>query len=268
VRAHGWDRAFWLVRDEGPLEGAIAVQWLARFHEDELGDDLHATRLPVHVHRGKFRLHRVVNDALAEVDLVDSPRAYLDAFVAKARSRGVAKGKRWAERIDVDRDRPLNIEGAAFTEEGLLLLGLRTPTTADGRALVVGLAGVPEWFDGGDPPRAVGVWWLDGPGGPDAPVGIRALRARPDGRFDAVVGSLDATGKDSLLLEHHPEGGIATSEHVRFALPPCSGPVPAQTMSRQTDQQRIEGIALDPDGNTLLVVDDDHHVHLRVYDAG
>ena len=47
---------------------------------------------------------------------------------------------------------------------------------------------------------------------PGALTGFRALvGARPTARFDAVVGSIDATGKGSVLLDDHPMGGDVTS---------------------------------------------------------
>lgn len=326
--AHGWDIAFWGIRDEGPVDDAITAighragepddrgwehvdlrvdvgpdagktddsealarhdryvyvvgshygkkagplhpsrQWLARFHESRINGNLRGETIPVQVKRDRFALHRIVNDALAEMDLINSPREYVDAFVGEAQRRGLKKGKGWAKRLDVERDRPMNIEGAAFDEEGILLLGLRSPVTAGGCPIVIGLAGIPEYFEGGREPTVLAAWWISGPGGKDAPVGIRAMRARGDGAYDAVVGSLDATDKGSLLLEHHPEGAHAKSRHVRFTLPAGGGEAEAQTIRQEVDTHRIEGIARDTKGRTVVVLDEDHRVHLRIYDAG
>lgn len=88
--------------------------------------DLHVTADP-------FVLHRVVNDALhqAEVPVMAFSPKYLKQTLGKARRRAVADGQSWAWRLAHD-DSPVNIEGASFTADGWLLLGLRVPVSRAG----------------------------------------------------------------------------------------------------------------------------------------
>ena len=117
-------------------------------------------------------------------------------------------------------DQPINVEAAEFRADGRLLLGLRYPVTADGHPLLVEIHDVESLFADPDAlPRAGAVWWLENVGSAAAPVGFRGLDTHGDDRFDAIVGDLDAANKSATVLEDHPEGGRAASEHVRFALP-------------------------------------------------
>ncbi len=250
----------------GPLQ--VTRQWMARFRQDDLAGRVDDYSVSVQVARGRFRLHRIVNDALAAsaVELIADDERMAAAFIAAARGDGERKGKKWARRIQ-DGDRALNIEAAAFRADGNLLLGLRFPVTASGAPMLVELAGVPAFFDGGDEPSVAALWRLDGAGSESAPVGFRALSTRDGRTFDCVLGNLDATDKDSLLIECYPQGAAALSSHWRFVLGDRrdGGQVRAEHVHSELgdDEQRVEGIAPGPDGHTLYVVDEEGKVGMR-----
>ena len=111
----------------GPLRPRRA--FVARFRED----DAAAGPLPVHVVRNSFRLHRAINDALAGPPLTRCRRGSGcgQRFIVETVARGTARAKCWVSRLAAD-DLPLNVEAAAFTPAGTVLLGLRFPVT-DGR---------------------------------------------------------------------------------------------------------------------------------------
>ena len=106
---------------------------------------------------------------------------------------------------------------------------------------------------------------LEDVGSAQEPAGVRALHAEGIDRFDAVVGDLDAAGKGALILEDHPEGGLARSEHVRFTLPLVAGggSVSSERVHDFGDVRRVEGVALAADGHAHFVIDNDGHVGLR-----
>lgn len=250
----------------GPLQPAR--HWIARFDEEALTGHLDTLELPIHVRRTKMRLHRAVNDALADaphLEVIPNDDRMFDAFIQAARARGDRTGKAWARRL-LDGDYAMNIEGAAFRPNGHLLLGLRFPVSATGAPIVVELADVPASFDDPDvEPHVVATYRLDGPGAPDHLVGFRAMSARGDDSYDCILGSLDASDKGSLLLECYPAGTDPVSAHWRFSLADTdgSGVVAATEIRHFPDQQRIEGISRAPDGHFAYVVDEDHRVHLR-----
>ena len=62
-------------------------------------------------------------------------------FIVETLARGTARAKSWVSRLAED-DLPLNVEAAAFTPAGTVLLGLRFPVTAEGEPILVELAGV------------------------------------------------------------------------------------------------------------------------------
>ena len=254
----------------GPLQ--VTRQWLARFRQDDLAGRVDDYSVSMQVMRGRFRLHRIVNDALAAcgIELIADDERMAAAFIAAGRAGGEKKGKKWARRIE-DGDRAFNIEAAAFRADGSLLLGLRFPVSASGAPVLVELAGVPASFDGGEEPSVAAVWHLDGPGSEAAPVGFRALTTRDGHTFDCVLGNLDATDKGSLLIECYPQGGPALSSHWRFDLGDRDdgGQVGATHVHSELgdDEQRVEGIAPGPDGHMLYVVDEEGKVGMRFVEA-
>ncbi len=249
----------------GPLQPRR--QFVARFALEELRDGLHGARPPLEVARTRFRLHRALNDALASamIDVLPLGDAAREAFVDATVARGREGRKRWAEHARLG-DWPLNIEGTAFRPDGTLLVGLRFPVTADGHPILVELPDPEELFAQDAPPPATGaVWWLDGTGDTEAPAGVRALHHSGADRYQVIVGSLDAEGKDSVVLDAHPEGADHASEHWTFDLPSVAsgGPVPARRVHGFDELHRVEGVADGPDGHALYVVDEESHVDLR-----
>ncbi len=249
----------------GPLSPRRS--WIARVSEAELEAAAGGSRAHLEVARLRFGLHRAVNDALAAaaVELIPlgagGRAAYVDATIA----RGAEGGKRWAGRV-TSADHPINVEAADFRADGRLLLGLRYPVTAEGHPLLVEIADPEALFAEPDAvPRGGPVWWLDDAGTPEAPVGFRALDGSGDDVFDAVVGDLDAANKSATVLEDHPEGGRAESEHRRFSLPLTAGggPVASELVHRFGDVRRVEGVALDHEGHAHYVIDEEGHVALR-----
>ena len=241
---------------DGPLEPNR--QWVARFDVGHLAHGLDGARPPLEVVRTEFRLHRAVNDALAAAGVVlfdVGPKAH-DALIGATRRTGQQRGKPWADRVLTD-DAPVNIEGATFLPDGKLLLGLRFPTTADGHPLLVEVADVDVLFDGGTPQCGT-VWSLD-VGSRERPLGIRAM----DGEH-VIVGSLDARGKDSVLLVDHPEAGEAGCAHWRRdRLPAGGGTVGARLVHDFGDLRSVEGVADGFGGHHLYVIDEESRVSMR-----
>lgn len=248
----------------GPL--IARRSWIARVSEEALADAIDNGGKPeLEIVRLRFALHRAINDALSDaaVELLPlGPRsraAYIDGTIAV----GAERGKRWAGAV-TSADHPVNVEAAEFRADGRLLLGLRYPTSADGHPLLVELHDADALFDGA-PPRCGNVWELEDVGSRAAPAGLRGLETRGDDRFDAIVGDLDAAGKSAIVLEDHPEGGNAPSEHVRFRLPLTAGggPVSAEHVHGFGELRRVEGIAVDFDGHAHYVIDEEGRVALR-----
>jgi len=321
LAAHGWDRAFLTVLDEGAVEDCVAVlghaagadaldgweshrirldagreegrtddaeavavrdgivyvvgshygskdgplqakrHWLARFAASELDEGVHECRPALEVARTRFRLHRAVNDALkrAGVELFELSERARETLVGATRARGEEKGKGWASYVHDD-DLPINVEGATFGPAGTLVLGLRFPVTAGGHPILVEVPHVDALF--ADPravPETGDVWWLPGIGSKAVPAGVRALDHR-----HLIAGSLDAAGKDSALLDAHPEGDDAGSQHwVTEELPAGGGTVRARLVHDFGDLKRVEGVCDGPGGHVLYVVDEESRVDLR-----
>ncbi len=324
LEAHGWDRAFWTVLDEGAIENCVAVvgharngeegegawdvarphfrvkrnedatedaeacarrdgwvyvvgshfggksgplqgkrAFLARFWEDDLSGEVDAPTVEMQVAMNKFRLHRAVNDALAAFgpELLGPGPEVRKRFLAK-KPDGV--GKRARGRV-LKTDVPINVEGAAFDDEGAMLLGLRYPVTAEGNPIIAELMGVERLFkDRRAAPVARRFWIVRNLGSIEEPVGFRALHRR--GReLHGIVGSLDSVGKESTLLEDHPEGGKAMCSHVRLKLSHAKdgGPVDAETV-QTFDLPNVEGLAAGSAGRFYYVTDEDDRVHMRL----
>lgn len=130
LREHlGWDPLYWTVLDDGPVEECIALIGQRAGPQDPTAnwDSLHA-------------LHR------ADVPVMAFSPKYLEKTLGKARRRAVADDQPWAWRLAHD-DSPVNIEGASFTSDGRLLLGLRVPVSREGHALVVEVEHADRLFD-------------------------------------------------------------------------------------------------------------------------
>jgi hypothetical protein len=244
----------------GPLRPRRA--FVARFRE---ADAALAESVPLSVVRNRFRLHRAINDALRAAEDTQTAVgtvAHL-RFIHETRLRGTAKAKGWTSRI-VDGDLPINVEAAAFTGSGSLLLGLRYPVTVDGAPILVELSDVEVLFNGGAPViSSVRPLAVRPPSG--LPLGFRALAPAPGGGYDAVLGSIDALGKSSAVLEDHPGAGEVMCRHVRFDLPVGAGPVPVEPVADLHGFHHVEGVST-VDGETYYITDEDHRVAL--YAAG
>jgi hypothetical protein len=213
--------------------------------------------------RNQFRLHRAINDALVAAGITPLPpgNRVQQQFIAQTRTRGASRSKSWVDRL-VHGDLPVNVEAAAFTPAGSLLVGLRFPVTDKGAPILVEIAGVEGMFDADARtwPRAERAHALTGVTPPGTLTGFRALTAVGDGAYEAVVGSIDATGKGSVLLEDHPEGGDVLCRHVRFAIPDGGGVgVPGEVVAELTPFHNVEGLAV-VDGEHFYVTDEDHRI--------
>ncbi len=243
----------------GPLRPRRA--FVARFREQ----DAASGTLPVQVVRNRFRLHRAVNDALLKAPFTPLPPGdqVRSRFIGATVARGNARSKGWVERLVAD-DLPLNVEAVAFTPAGTALLGLRFPVTAEGDPILVELAGVPQMFAPSPIwPAALGAYVLTGVTPPGALAGFRAMAPAADGGYAAVIGSIDALGKGSVLLADHPAGGEVTSRHVRFRLPGQGHRVAGELVADLAPFHHVEGLA-ELDGSRFYVTDEDHRVALWV----
>ncbi|RKR90317.1 hypothetical protein BDK92_4687 [Micromonospora pisi] len=242
----------------GPLRPRRA--FVARFRESDAAVGL----LRLQVVRNQFRLHRAVNDVLAgaEITTLAPGDRVRHRFIAETVARGTARAKTWVSRLAPD-DLPLNVEGAAFTPSGNLLLGLRFPVTDRGEPILIELSGLVGMFESGGWPHAVRALALTGVTPAGALTGFRALSAQSDGSYAAVIGSIDALGKGSVLLDDHPSGGDVTSRHVRFQLPaePHATAVPAELVADLAPLHNVEGLAEVDEGH-LYVTDEDQRIAL------
>ncbi|HEX7744689.1 MAG TPA: hypothetical protein VF462_05445 [Micromonosporaceae bacterium] len=251
----------------GPLRPKRA--FVARFREVE------AVRGPVQLQvvRNKFRLHRAINDALAAADITPLPPGdrVRHRFIVETLARGTSRAKSWVSRLAQD-DLPINVEAAAVNPSGTLLLGLRFPVTDKGEPILVEVDGLAGMFDD-DPrtwPTVLRAYALTGVTPPNTLTGVRGMYADGTGGYHAVIGSIDALDKGSVLVDEHPTGGDVTCRHVRFALPaaavgrPASGgigahSVPGELVADLAPLHNVEGLAA-VDGTTYYVTDEDHRV--------
>jgi hypothetical protein len=248
-------------KKDGPLEAKRA--WIARVAAADLAAAANGASPPIEIARNRFGLHRALNDHLSGLELRALGARARENLVLATIERGVTKGKSWAGKI-LDADQPINIEGCCFLEDGTLLLGLRTPVTADGLPILVALHDLAAYFEEPDSPPTLGdVWTLTCGGTRERPMGVRALQRTADGRVHAIVGSLDALGKDSALVFDDKDAGAAHCEHWTFTLPPGGGAVECVKTHEFPDERSVEGLAKMPSGPFLYVVDRDDNVHLR-----
>jgi hypothetical protein len=249
----------------GPLQAKRA--FVARFDEQSIDRAVPETEMPIDVRRNQFRLHRLINDALdaSHVVAITPGDTVRTRFIAQTIERGVQRSKGWVKRL-TERDVPVNIEGAAFRPNGNLLLALRFPTTADGEPILIELSGVPGMFEAdGVMPTVEHVWEIAGVSPPGVLVGFRALSHSGGDVYDAVIGSIDATDKGSVLLVDHPEGAEPNCSHWRFSLPadgPAVGGVRPELVQDFPDLRNVEGLAVE-DGRTFYVTDEDHRIQVR-----
>ena len=127
--------------------------------------------------------------------------------------------RRWVSRLAED-DLPVNVEAAAFTPAGTVLLGLRFPVTDRGEPILVEVAGCGrDVRPAGGWPRVVGAYALTGVTRPGALTGFRALSARRTTAAYDGGDRLDRRARQGLGTARRPsDGGEVTSRHVRFRL--------------------------------------------------
>jgi hypothetical protein len=254
---------------DGPLQPKRG--FVARFRETEVG---HATQDPameMEISRQSFLLHRLINDALEESgqELVPLGPNSHKALIQATMERGAKEKKRWAGLVRED-DYPINVEGAAFRQDGSLLLGLRFPVSAEGHPILVELEGIERLFDPGDElPEVRGFWSVDSVGREGEIAGVRdlALLSSADGEeIHLVTGNVDSRDKDSVLIQDYPGGRNTVATHFRCTLPPDahSGALKGEFVREFPDLPRVEGIAIAEGGRFFYVTDEDEGVHLRL----
>lgn len=248
---------------EGPLEPKR--HFVMRFNEALIGIGKKRLRTDAEIARRPFAIHRLVNDALRrfEVKVLPPGSELYASCVKEALEKGERKKKRWCDLLRED-DSPINIEGATFLPGGHLLLGLRYPVSQDGHPLVVEVEGIDRFFERGREPNAVAVRVLESVGKRSSPAGIRELDYL-GGTVHAITGNLDSEASVSAIVEDHPEGARARSEH--WAFPLVLGTRGAQAMTgkrlrRFEDSASVEGMALE--GERVWYVHDDEQIVLEV----
>ncbi len=256
----------------GPLQPKRG--FVARFREAEVGHVTEDPAMDVEISRRSFALHRLINDALKAngPDLIPLGPESHEALIAATIRRGEEKNKGWAGLVRED-DYPINIEGAAFRQSGTLLLGLRFPTAADGRPILIELEGIDRLFEPGDElPEVRGFWTVDaaiGKGGEIA--GVRDLALLQTGDVEElhlVTGNVDSRDKQSVLVQDYPGGRETVATHFRCTLPAKpdahSGVLEAEFIREFPTLPRVEGIAVTHEGRAYYVTDEDEGVHLRL----
>jgi hypothetical protein len=253
----------------GPLQPKRG--FVARFSEADVGHVAEDPAMRLDVSRRNFALHRLINDALEQSDLdliplgEQSRRALIEATI----EGGEKEGKRWAGLVHKG-DYPINIEGAAFRENGNLILGLRFPTTAEGLPILIELEGIDRLFDADDAlPEVAGFWTADAVGRGGEMAGVRDLALLKTGageELHLVTGNVDSRDKQSVLIQDYPGGRETVATHFRCVLPrdARSGHLKAEFAREFPGLPRVEGIAVTPEGRTFYVTDEDEGVHLRL----
>ena len=251
----------------GPLQPKRG--FVARFREAEVGRVAEDPAMQLQVSRQSFALHRLINDALEEsdLDLIPLGEQTREGLIEATIERGEEKAKKWAGLVRED-DYPINIEGAAFRGNGNLLLGLRFPTTAAGRPILIELQGIDHLFEGALP-KVGGFWTADAVGRNGEIAGVRdlALLATENGEeLHLVTGNVDSRDKQSVLVQDYPGGRETVATHFRCILPrnSHSGHLETEFVREFPSLPRIEGMALTPEGRTFYVTDEDEGVHLRL----
>ena len=251
----------------GGKEGPIfrEVQWIARFPEREVvaDDDAGVPGVHMTVAHTAFHLHRLVNDALraSDIELLEMRPQTRTAFVEQAITN--LRGTEYEGRIQPD-DWTINIEGADFTSDGELLLGLRFPTTADGLPLIVQLDRWEGLFD--DPitlPEVTALWAVEAKGRNGEFAGVRDLYVEGN-ELHLVTGDLDSAGKGSVIREDYAGGRSTVSTHFVSTIPSGGKQrVSARSLREFEDNPRIEGIAAAVDGTFFYVSDEEDFISLR-----
>ncbi|CAN5696029.1 hypothetical protein BH24ACT18_BH24ACT18_23230 [soil metagenome] len=252
----------------GPLQPKRG--FVARFREADVEHVTEDPAMDLEVARRSFALHRVVNDAFDEhgIDLIPLGEGAREALIDATIKRGKKEEKKWSGLVHED-DYPINIEGAAFRQDGSLLLGLRFPTAASGRPLLVELEGIDRLFAKDGLPAVLGFWTVDavGKGGDIAGVRDLALHPTEDGEeLHLVTGNVDSRDKQSVLVQDYPGGRETVATHFRCAMPPDahSGELKGEFVREFPNLPRVEGLAIADNDRAYYVTDEDEGVHLRL----
>jgi hypothetical protein len=235
---------------EGPLEPKR--HFIARFNEALL--EIDKPSVGVDVVRRPFAIHRLVNDALraAEIETLPLDPEEHDALVASVVREGKKRRKSWRKLVRED-DVPVDVEGSAFIDGGLLLLGLRYPVTADGHPILVEIEGIDRLFEEkAAPPEVTAVRILEDVGSRRRPAGVRELDAFA-GHVHVITGALDKQVRGKL--------GAAPSEHWKFRVPSSAAAVEAKLVHSFGRGATVEGIALE--GDRAWYVHDDEQIRLE-----
>ena len=225
--------------------------------------------MPLQIVRNQFRLHRADQRRAARrrpCTLLKPGERVHDRFIVRdARPGARAKAKSWVDPADARRPAAATSRRPRSRPAGTLLLGLRFPVTEAGEPILVEIAGVAGMFDDDAAYLAVGRRRVRADRRHAARRADRLPGAvgPPRRAFDAVVGSIDATGKGSVLLDDHPMGGDVTSRHVRFRLPEPSHEAAGELVADLAPFHNVEGLA-EVDGVRYYVTDEDHRVALWV----
>jgi hypothetical protein len=261
ARHDGWVYLFG--SQHGGKDGPIRrrEQWVARFREDAV-EWSEQPRAAIEVARTRYLLHRIVNDALRDSDigLIEMREATRASFVDTTISELAGTD---ADGQVHEGDWTINVEGAEFTADGRLLLGLRFPVTADGRPVIVELDGCAGLFE--SPRRAPAVtalWVVDAVGRDGDLAGVRDLCLLDD-QLHVVTGNLDSAGKGSVILDDYPGGKDTVNTHFVARVSRGGGRLDARLVREFPDRPKIEGIAADGEGRFYYVSDEDETVHLR-----
>jgi len=251
----------------GPLQAKRG--FVARFREADVDHVTDDPAMQLEVSRRNFALHRLINDAFrdSDLDLIPLGEQSRGALISATIERGEKEETEWAGLVRED-DYPINIEGAAFRDDGNLLLGLRFPTTREGRPILIELRGIERLFDDALP-EVAGFWTADAVGRDGEIAGVRdlaLLETEGGEELHLVTGNVDSRDKQSVLVQDYPGGRETVATHFRCILPPdaSSGSLATEFVREFPSLPRVEGIALTPEGRTFYVTDEDEGVHLRL----
>lgn len=245
----------------GPVNPEEA--WVARFREADVDHAFKDPAVEMEIARTELVLHRVINDALKEhsIDLLPQGSETYEAFVTNSRGEDGP-----GPDLILEGDVTINIEGAAFRNDGSVLLGLRYPLASDGQPIIVDVDDIQNLFDpNATAPEVKGFWVADAIGRDGTIAGIRDLALVGD-ELHVVTGNIDSKQKGSVILEDHPEGRDTVATHFLCKLPPDkrSGSLEAEFVREFPELPRVEGIAITAEGRAFYVTDEDEGVHLRL----
>lgn len=263
ARHDGWVYVFG--SQHGGKQGPVDLEeaWVARFREGDVDHAFKDPAVEMEIARTDLVLHRVINDAFKEMSLNLLPQGstIYESFITGSR----AEDSPVADLVRED-DVTINVEGAAFRDDGSLLLGLRYPLAADGSPVLVDLDGIGRLFEpGGGLPEVRGFWVVDAVGRNGELAGVRDLVLLDD-ELHLVTGNIDSKQKGSVLLEDHPGGRDTVATHFRCKLPSGerSGYLEAEFVREFPELPRVEGISVTEEGRFFFVTDEDEGVHLRL----